>query len=373
MGKIFGSRPGVVCACLLLVGCGAPSDETGEAVADSAVARLDENHLLGQPIVAENLTVWPVFAEQPLEIGEFLTLNDAQTADLAVVRELGVGVPPDATQTAIRHRRATVGKLEIENKSDRPILVCAGTVVKGGNQDRQIAQDFVVPPQSRVPVDAFCVERGRWSGRRHGEQTKGLFLASRSIAPKSVRAMGQYEKNQGKVWEEVDAFVSYRATARAGTSLLLSIDAADATARKVDEQLAQEVRAHFVTARENGSAPVGFAYAIDGKPVTVRTFAHSQIFEGHFDAFVAAMCMEADIAQRMASRHGQEEKVHFEEASAEDVVALVRALESYREEVQPTAAANSNGYRKGDLGFNSSCYLEQGNKQIALTQDWTAR
>ncbi|UCE03895.1 MAG: hypothetical protein JSW67_06860 [Candidatus Latescibacterota bacterium] len=372
MGKIFGSRPGVVCACLLLVGCGAPSDETGEAVPDSAVARLDENHLLGEPIVAENLTVWPVFAEQPLEIGEFLTLNDAQTADLAVVRELGDATPSGATPTSIRHQRARVGKLEIENKGDLPILVCAGTVVKGGNQDRQIAQDFVVPPQSRVPVDAFCVERGRWSGRRHGERTKGLFLASRSMAPKSVRAMAQYEKNQGKVWEEVDAYVSQRASEAAGTSLLLSIDAADATARKVDQRLAQEVRAHFVTARENGSAPVGFAYAIDGKPVTVRTFAHSRIFENHFDIFLASMCMEADIAQRMASRR-QERKGQFEEASAEDVVALVRALESYREELQATAAANLNGYRKGDLGFNSNCYLEQGNKQIALTQDWTAR
>jgi hypothetical protein len=392
---------------VLAAGCGGiPSDDSSEALAERSVARLDEHHFLGKPVAVENLTVWPVLTDQPLEIGEFLTLNDAQKKNLAVVRELGAGrgqrpavgaqelltraareqthrmregaetdrVSSEQLEQMTRellagYRRATVGTLEIENRSEMPILVCAGTVVKGGNQDRQIAQDFVVPPLSRVPVDAFCVERGRWSSSRHGKRTDGLFVMARAMAPTRVRAVGQYEKNQAKVWQEVGQVVESCAPMTVGTSLALSIDKADAAARRVERRLAQEVRAHFAAASESGPAPIGFAYAIDGKTVTVRTFAHPRILADHFDAFVAAMCMEADVAQRRAKGT----KAAFAEASAEDVVALVNTIATYREELESTAAANSNGYRRGDLGFHSSCYVEQGKERIALTRDWTAR
>jgi hypothetical protein len=193
------------------------------------------------------------------------------------------------------------------------------------------------------------------------------------MAPKSVRAMGQYEKDQAKVWEEVAHVVRSRAPERTGTSLALSIDEANATAREFEKRLAEHVRAHFSGVRDSGRAPVGFAYAIDGKLVTVRTFAHARIFGDHLDAFIDTMCMEADIAQRRAAWQSGAQKATFEPASAQDVVALVDALNSYREEVQDTAAANRNGYRKGDLGFQSSCYVDSGREQIALTQDWTAR
>ena len=54
----------------------------------------------------------------------------------------------------------------IQNKGKLPILVLAGTIVKGGKQDRQIGEDFVVPRDKQVDVSAFCVEQGRWNGTR---------------------------------------------------------------------------------------------------------------------------------------------------------------------------------------------------------------
>lgn len=388
MWKSLGPTCAAMAACVVLAaGCSSQNETTPTPIHDGST-RLDENHSLGEPVTVENLTVWPVYTDAPLEVGEFLTLNEAQERELAVVRELGaeldeylashargeadsrVQVPPLRLSA---QAGATVGTLEIENSGALPILVCAGTVLKGGNQDRQIAQDFVVPAKSRVPVDAFCVERGRWTALRRGQPTGGKFLMARAMAPTPVRAMGQYERNQHRVWQEVAEVVHGRTASPMGTSLALSIDDADDAARDVDERLAAPVRAHFSERFASERAVVGFAYAIDGKPVTVRTFAHTRILEDHLDAFVDTMCMEAEIAQRRATRSMLGTPTASRDASADDVVRLVQELEGYREEIRETNAANRNGYRKGEVGFQSSCYVDHGSEQVAVTQDWTAR
>jgi hypothetical protein len=57
-----------------------------------------------------------------------------------------------------------VNQLAIENLSTTDeVLVQAGDIVKGGQQDRVLAVDLIVPARSgRIPIDAFCVENGRW-------------------------------------------------------------------------------------------------------------------------------------------------------------------------------------------------------------------
>ncbi|MFB3066404.1 MAG: ARPP-1 family domain-containing protein, partial [Planctomycetota bacterium] len=175
----------LVAACALFA-CGCGSD--GEK--QRTVVRLDENHFLGEPVAVSNLTVWPVFADSVQEIGPFLTLKEAEEKQLAAVRENPAG--------------GDVGTLVIENTGDVPVLVLAGTVVTGGKQDRQIGQDFVVQAGSTVPVDAFCVERGRWSAQRKGEATNGKFKVAGVVATAPVRGAGQHEKNQGKVWDSVE-------------------------------------------------------------------------------------------------------------------------------------------------------------------------
>src|SRR4029434_10444312 len=72
-----------------------------------------------------------------------LTLQEAMRRKLVVVRETG-----------------DVNRLTIQNKSNQDVFVQAGDIVKGGQQDRTLALDLIVPPKSgRVPIDAFCVEQ----------------------------------------------------------------------------------------------------------------------------------------------------------------------------------------------------------------------
>jgi len=66
-----------------------------------------------------------------------------------------------------------------------------------------------------------------------------------------------------------------------------------------------------------------------------------------------------------------------EEAKASDVAALVRAIETAKEERRETAAQNWNGVRRHMNGFAANCYVPSegapGGKPLLITQDWTAK
>lgn len=402
------------CAALLVfvvVGCHRGSD---------AVARLDEHHMLSAPVTVGNLTVWPVLTDRPLDLGEFLTLDEALAKGAAEVREVGTpgaaqeaqvhvggqeleeppaaGESPVAQQGTAQTLECTAGQsaqtldgsamvntLVIENKGDLPILVCAGTVVKGGNQDRQIGQDFVLKAKSTTPVDAFCVEHGRWTSDRLGEETGGKFQVLDGMATAKVRAKGQYEKDQSGVWQEVGAITNAITVGGSETNAAIGLSsppfsgpstnaaiglsssyavAFDANAAASAEELRRCEDAVKKLFAAHADA-VGFAYAINGQPVAVRTFAHPRLLGKQLDDFVRGMATEALLAKSA----GQPK-----EARAEDVVALVKRISAADETVQETKGLNRNGLRKNDVGYNGTCYVadKEGNP-AALTQDWTAK
>ena len=369
----------------------------------AALTLLDAHHGLGDGVTTGNLTVWPVFTDAPLDVGEVYTLEEALGKGLAEVREQGAAATAeraeapeglDELELALVELEdaATVGTLVVENRSDRPILICAGTVVEGGNQDRQIGQDFVVQAGATVPVDAFCVEQGRWNGVREGVATGDLFVLADYYAPASTRGCAQYEKDQDAVWTSVantrlfffqahesdgddfnalndpslrDSFrdpVVYARGAAESTSLAVVLDAAAEAAPDALDATMKAVREHFDASPD----AVGFAYAIDGRAVAVRTFANAPLFRRHFDAFLRTMAHEAKLAA--AAREGPAPA-----ARVEDVVALVASVEKSDETVTPTAALNRNGVRASGKGWASACYLPKGDGVLAVTRDWTMK
>jgi len=375
-------------ALLFLVASGCGSD-TKDAKSSSVVARLDDRHTLAAPVTVGNLTVWPVLTDRPLDLGEFLTLDEALAKGAAEVREAGAALPaaqeeaPSAppTQTPEEANQtlsqvlqtldgASVNTLVIENKGNLPILVCAGTVVKGGNQDRQIGQDFVLKANSTTPVDAFCVEPGRWTSDRLGQETLGKFQVLEGMATAKVRAKGQYEKDQGGVWQEVAAVNATPVDpplALAGQPIVRSSSFAVAFDQKAIasaedlKRCEDAVKKHFAARKD----AVGFAYAINGKPVAVRTFAHPRLLGRQFDDFVRGMATEALLAKGEPAA---------KPASASDVVALVAKISAADEKVAETSGLNFNGMRANEVGYNGNCYVTDKEGKLApLTQDWTAR
>ena len=115
-----------------------------------------ENYRISGPYTHKNLTVFLVHGKDLLPGKNFLTLQEA------------------LAQKKVRvYETKEVNELAIRNLSNQDIYVQAGDIVRGGEQDRMISVDFIVPPRSgRMPIAAFCVESGRWNKR--GEEQAGL-------------------------------------------------------------------------------------------------------------------------------------------------------------------------------------------------------
>ncbi len=58
-----------------------------------------------------------------------------------------------------------VGILRAINKTSEYIFLALGEMVVGGLQNRVIMKDYLIPPKTIYPIDVFCVEEGRFSGK----------------------------------------------------------------------------------------------------------------------------------------------------------------------------------------------------------------
>jgi hypothetical protein len=146
---------------------------------------------LDGPYVHENLAVY-VVRGKTTDARDYITLTEGLAAGSVTVREKGAREGQD---------QAEVNALEIENRSDRWLFIQAGDVVKGGKQDRTIGIDVALEPHSKPkPVNAFCVEHGRWVQKAGGL----AFGANTSVvSSNSLKMSIQGERSQGRVWEEV--------------------------------------------------------------------------------------------------------------------------------------------------------------------------
>jgi hypothetical protein len=157
--------------------------ETGSRRGNEAAA-----YRLSEPYRHENLTIYLVLGPSTLK-GEYLTLEEAMK------------------QKAVRvHETDDVNELSVENRGGVPVFIQSGDIVKGGKQDRTIATDFVLAPKSgKVPIDAFCVESGRWE-KRGGESSELFSSSSESVSGRQLKlaANSNYSGGQqGRVWDEV--------------------------------------------------------------------------------------------------------------------------------------------------------------------------
>ena len=144
-------------------GRSAPPDADARSIAD--------------PIAHENLAIY--FIKGPSEAGPVpLTLDEALEKGSVTV-----------------HETQQVSELEIENTGDEAVMVHAGDIVKGGQQDRVLTVTILVPPKSgRMPISSYCVERGRWSAR--GGEDVTAFASGKAFMPslEGKRAMRMAQK-----------------------------------------------------------------------------------------------------------------------------------------------------------------------------------
>src|SRR5215213_11016228 len=143
------------------------------------------DYRLSGPYTHKNLTVFLVHGKE-LTTKPFLTLQEA------------------LAQKKVRvYETKDVNELSIQNLSNEDVYVQSGDIVRGGEQDRMISLDFIVPPKSgRMPIAAFCVESGRWN-KRGNEESASFSSSENMIATKDLKLAAKREKSQQAVWDNV--------------------------------------------------------------------------------------------------------------------------------------------------------------------------
>jgi hypothetical protein len=151
-----------ICTLLFAFGASGQKKETS--------TRGQEKWRVGEPVVYENLSIFPLLARGSADTSGFVTLDEGLTSGEVVVTETGGdmlrrtrgGDPSAGIQAQVQG--ALVNQLVLINRSKKPLLLLAGEVVSGGKQDRIIGKDRIVLPGAEpLPLDVFCVEHGRWT------------------------------------------------------------------------------------------------------------------------------------------------------------------------------------------------------------------
>jgi hypothetical protein len=246
--------------------------QTAPTEAQSATYRLSG------PYTHKNLTIFLVHGKDLITGHSFLTLQEALAQKKVIVYET-----------------KDVNELAIRNLSNQDVYVQSGDIVRGGDQDRMISMDFIVPPKSgRLPIAAFCVESGRWSKR--GNELNASFASSEnSAATKELKLAAKSQNSQDAVWENVTAAqdklsrnISATVNASASrSSLELSLENA-----KVKETASTYIKA-FASLLKNKNDVIGYVFAINGQVNSADVYASSALFAKLWPKLLKSSAVEA--------------------------------------------------------------------------------
>ncbi|GAG99032.1 unnamed protein product, partial [marine sediment metagenome] len=200
-------------------------DELTLTVEQAEQTLVDAGLMLGEPIEHGALEIVPIVSHQPRADDLYIGLDQGLQAGTVEVFEMGAQSGGSGGNQ--------VNRVLVINRSDKPLYLMPGEIILGGDQDRSISQECVIPVGAKpTAVPVFCVEHGRWGNRTSSSNSQLLaqvaensdselaedvsaietlskkgdqdqFMFSPNVASKSVRVAVEKSANQSKVWEEV--------------------------------------------------------------------------------------------------------------------------------------------------------------------------
>ena len=120
---------------------------------------------LDQPQHHENLTIFPILAEQERE-SPYGLMADALAMGILTIREKDGGEVPILLAT---------------NTGIHSILILDGEQLIGAKQNRMTNRSLILPPNSITEIPVSCMEQGRW------HHVSDQFAAAPQNAPSKVR------------------------------------------------------------------------------------------------------------------------------------------------------------------------------------------
>jgi hypothetical protein len=313
----------------------------------------DDGTRVSGPIVHDNLAIYFVHGA-PDRGAVPLTLQEALAEGTVKVREIG-----------------SVNELTVENTGAEEVFVQAGDIVKGGQQDRVLSVDLLLPPRSkRVSIAAFCIESGRWTGRANEDPKQFVSAAAAMPSHEAKEAMRNYmgklpllggmlsptssysdtadvAARQQEVWsavsktqDKLSRSVGEPVAAPASpSSLQLSLE---------NEKLKQAQEAYVTALQGAGEADndiIGYVFAINGKIDSGDVYVSSRLFRKMWSKLLAANVTQAIGAKTDAAA---------EAPSVKDVEAFLAAASTG---AKAERAVNA-GVHLATLDSDASAYAE---------------
>jgi hypothetical protein len=284
------------------------------------------NYRLSGPFKHENLTIYLIHgSDQPNTNTRFTPLKDAMERKLAFVYET-----------------SDVNELWIENQSNsEELFVQAGDIVKGGQQDRVLAIDLILPAHSgRIPIAAFCVEPGRWR-QRGFEQADQFSMSDQMVATRALKLATKSDASQGRVWDEVSA---ERQRLSAGVAANVSSEVSESSLQLAQEheevQKAAEVYVKNLSSIVDDSADaIGFAFVINNELNSAEIYASNAMFRRFWPKLLKTTAIEA-VAERSSFQKSESVLVNV---TAEFFADGERGVESFRHVSQRTHMMKREG------------------------------
>ncbi len=230
------------------------------------------------PYTHANLTIFLIHGSNRIEGKVPLTLQEALEQKKVVVYET-----------------KSVNELSIENVSNEDVYVQSGDIVKGGQQDRLLAVDLIVPAKSgKIPIAAFCVEQGRWS-KRGNEQVGNFSSSTDGAATKDIKLAAKRANSQSGVWANVAA-TQDKLSESLGTKVNAS-ESASSLQLAVEHQKVRETAAGYTNALaqivEGKTDVIGYAFAINGEVNSADVYASNGLFKKLWSKLLNANAVEA--------------------------------------------------------------------------------
>ena len=243
-----------------------------------ARAQEKDDYKLEGPFTQDNLTVFLIHGKDKISGKTFLTLQEALVQRKVIVRETG-----------------SVNELSIENISKEEVYVQSGDIVKGGKQDRMLVVDLILPPSSgQIPIQAFCVENGRWS-RRSTEEVTVFNSSNNAIASRDLKLAAKSAGSQSEVWEQVRvAQDKLSSTVGGKVNSTASPTSFELALENKDVQKSADGYMKALEGIVDGKPDViGYVFAINGKINSADVYASSALFKKLWPKLLKSSAIEA--------------------------------------------------------------------------------
>ena len=265
-----------ICICIIS-GVSAQYNSKNLTIRESMVTQFTYKNLRLFPIYANE-----TFMEAHKDVGKYISLQKALEGKKVAITETVNNTHGEESGSA------SVNTLFIENTSSDSIFLMAGEIVKGGQQDRVLAQDMILPPKSgKKDISVFCVEHGRWSYTNESEKAGKTFYGYSKITSNNIRKTAIVDKSQQKVWDKVaDVTAKNSATSETGTYTALD------TSKKYNKEL-KGYTDYFKAMMKTQSNVIGVIACTGDKVIGCDMFATPVMFNEHLDGLLNSYTTEA--------------------------------------------------------------------------------